>query len=477
MTETRGTLLGLFLGVISILIYGIITGKNIFYKKLNLRKLSIIFLFLFLIFSGVFISTRKSETWQKIPGFSRIAVIGNTDSTTQTRLLMGKLSLNAVNPIENGLKKFLIGWGPDNFSLAYAKYFDPLQFKYEKDWFDRSHNKLFDCLVMTGILGLLAYLMIWFLFFKSIFKNKDFSLINIGLLFFGVSLLVHFLFVFDQITTTMSFFVVLPFLIYTITNYSFNNKIRETEIVKKVFFGIFILILSTFLIFVYLKNDLPAFVQMKEYISLRQKNNLSTILDSTDRLFEPFTTAQMKIRYDFLFFMNKIYDPKNEYIVRLSEISFLRGEEYIQKVPLDLQFMSILAYNYTNQGKDSNNLEYLKKGEEYLRRVILYAPERPDFNYVLALNLFYQKRYNESFDLSEKLFETNPEYFSQNNTGSAEWFYTQWIKYFYDMKDKNNFEKVSKRLKNNGYKDSATLDQIIDFINKNNFWPSINFKK
>jgi len=480
ISGTRSTLVGLAFGFIVVLIYSLIKGKSISFWNFNLRKASIIILCFVFVFGVIFMATRSSGVWQKVPGLSRVAVISEENKTTQTRLLMAELSLESMNPKVEGLKKFLIGWGPENFSLAYAKYFNPKQFAYEVGWFDRSHNKLLDALVMTGILGLLAYLSIWFFFFKSIFKRKDFSLLNIGLLLFGVSLLVHLLFVFDQITTSIPFFVVLAFFI-CLSQEPFlrmeknNNKIKETEIIEKVYFGVFLSILVLFLTFVYFKNDLPSFIQIKEYASLREKSEVNNLLNKIDEVFEPFTVAQMKIRYDFLSFLSQNYDSKNESIVKLSNIAFERAEEYSQKMPLDLQFSNLLGFSYLNQGKETKDLEYLKKGEEIFKRILVLAPNKLDFNYGLALSWLYEKRYEDSFSKFEQIFNSNPQYFSQKVKG-PEGIYTLFIKHFYDVKDKANFIKTANRLKENNYVSSKDLDNIIDFINKTGVWPSINFK-
>ncbi|MFA6999682.1 MAG: O-antigen ligase family protein [Candidatus Paceibacterota bacterium] len=482
ITETRGTIAGLAVGFIVILIYAIIKGKNVSFWNFNLRKLSIFILCLAIAFSALFFSTRGSEVWQRIPGFGRVAVINGEDNTTQTRLLMAKLSIDAVDPAKNGAKEFLVGWGPENFSLAYLKYFNPKQFQYEVGWFDRSHNKLFDILVMTGVFGLLAYLSIYFFFFKSIFKWQDFSLLNIGLLFFGISLLIHLLFVFDQVTTSIPFFILLAFSIYLTALYDITKEIDKLNKDYKVgnpfeiFASIFLLILTLFLSFVFFKNDLPAYIQLKSYASLREKSDVTIISNKINEVFEPFTTAQMKIRYDFLSFISKNYDAKSESIVKLSDLSFLKGDEYMNKRPLDLQFSNFLALTYTSQGKELNNPEYLKRGEEIFKRILILSPHKPDFNYGLALSWFYQKKYTESFIYFEKIFDTNPGYFSQKNKG-PEGVYTLFIKHFYEVKDKENFIKTAKRLKENNYTDSVTLDKIIDFINKNNIWPNINFNQ
>jgi len=490
IAQNRGTIVGLVAGLLFLLVYGIFKGKNISYKKLNFRTTSIILLSILVLFSFIFIPTRKSEIWQHVPGLRRIAAIGSGDTTTQTRILMGEISLKAVNPTENGLKKLLIGWGPENFSNAYGEYFVPRQFDFEKRWFNRAHNELFDTLVMNGLLGLMAYLSIYFFFFRSIFKRKEISLMNIGLAFFGVSFLTYLLFIFDQMTTYIPFFAVLSLALYlSINNGNNDSQTNDKNIVNNtdlavtskrnlVLSAIFILSLTLFMCFVYVKNDLTGFIQMKEYDSLRRKNDLIDISNNIDKVFEPFTVAQMAIRKDFLLFISANYDPDNKDIVRLYNLAFSKADEYHQKVPLDIQFWSILAYTYHNQGINSNNLdhlEFLKRAEQYFKEILLLAPQRPDFNYVLALNWFYQGRYVESFDYFEKIFNNVPSYFAKNNSGGAEEVYLAFIKHFYKTRDKENFIRAAERLKENNYAGATTLDQIIAYLNKTNIWPVITF--
>ena len=487
ITGTRGTIVGLGMGIVSILVYGIFVGKNSFYKKLNLQKVSIVFLCLIFVFSTVFIFTMTNPVWSKVPGFSRIVVIGKDDPTTSTRLIIGKLSLEAVNPMQNGIKKLLIGWGPEGFSLAYAKYFNPIQYKYEIGWFTRAHNKIFDLLVVNGVFGLLMYLALYFLLLKAVLKKKTISLLNTGLLFFSVALFFHLLFVFDQITTSIPFFALLAFVLYLLVFEHLEKekkdnpwKFKQNQIkigkTGNTLAGILFSTLTLFLCFVFFKNDLPAYIQMKEYASLRAKSDPQIMTQKIEKVFSPFTTAQTDIRNDFLSLISKNYDSKNESIVKLSNLAFLKAEEYMEKVPLDVRFLAHLSEAYSAVGNNLNDLAIIKKGESDIEKALIFAPARPDFNFDLALDLYSEKRYEESFNNFENIFKINPTYFSQKGK-EIEGIYTLFIQYFYQTKNKDLFIKTAERLKENNYANSSQLDEIIDFVEKNNVWPFVNFKK
>ncbi len=486
IAETRGTMLGLALGIVAVLIYAFFKGREVNFWKLNLRKTSAVFLCLLVIFSALFISTRKSEVWQRVPGLSRASVVSAEDSSTASRLIVAKISLQAVNPAQNGWKKLFIGWGPENFILAYGKYFDPALYKYEADWFDRAHNELLDRLVMNGLFGLLAYLSIWFFFFKiclstsnvgktdvqtSDVKKKqtsdvkrhpdvgrlEFSILKAGFLFFGVSFLIHLLFIFDQITTLIPFYAVLAFAVYQDVR---RQDPRRRTSVMPLFAGIFFSILALFLCFVFFTNDLPGYMQMQDYLSIRKTSDAEAMSEKIDTVFEPFTTTQMNIRNEFLSVVSQNYNSNNQSMVNLLDVAFYRADEYAKKIPLDLKFLSSLAYIYTIEGSNLKNPEYLSKGENYFRKTLMYAPNRPDVNYRFALNLFYQNKYDESFSYFEKVFSLDPSFYSKDGK-VVEGIYTIFLQHFYQTKDKADFAKAVERLEENGYANKEMLDQFI----------------
>src|SRR4030042_1250042 len=191
-------------------------------KKISLRKIGSFTLISIAVFAGTFVFTRSNPVWQMVPGLDRLAKISAQDISTQTRLLSMKSSLEAVNPGRAGWGRALIGWGPDNFDVAYNKFYDPSTQKYEVTWLDRAHNKLLDVLVMNGVLGLIIYLFMWFYVFRYGFlrkklgeedsgKSLEYMNRQLPVLFIAVAYFVQNIFVFDQISTYIPFFALLGF--------------------------------------------------------------------------------------------------------------------------------------------------------------------------------------------------------------------------------------------------------------------------
>ena len=427
ITETRGTILGLFLGVIFVLIYFLFDKKTkdiLILKRLNLYKLSIIILLFIFSFFTIFAVTNKSEVWSRVPGFSRFASMSMEDSTMNTRLLTSKIGIESVNPKENGVKKLLIGWGPDNYYLAYGKYFDSKQFNYEDGWFDRAHDKFVDVLVMNGLLGFFVYIAIFILLFRFVFKSKlssqfasyhNLSLLNIGLILFGVSYAVHTMFLFDQILTSLALFSVLSFIIFIDSE---TYLIKKEEIYYKLskYMALGFVILIVFITFLFSRNDLVGYLQSRRYHNLLYSHTgtVTFTIDEINKIFYPMTVAQFNIRSDFVNFI-EVNKVNNE----LSKIGYLMSDQYLDKDPLNVQLLATMADDYTNRGKEYSSIEYLNNGEIYYKRIINFSENRIDFLYKLAVNLYIQKKYDESYYYFNKSYNNNPkifmEYSEKNN--------------------------------------------------------------
>ena len=117
------------------------------------------------------------------------------------------------------LERPLLGWGPENFNLVFARYYNPCLGSPEcsgETWFDRAHNIVMDTLVETGVIGLVSYLAIFaaaiYLLWRAYFlKTASFALAGT----FTALLAAYFLqnlTVFDMITSYSMLFICLAFI-------------------------------------------------------------------------------------------------------------------------------------------------------------------------------------------------------------------------------------------------------------------------
>lgn len=472
ITQTRGTILGVVVGFICVLIYGVWKGKNSKVFKFNLRKLSLILLAVIFAFSLLFIFTRHNTFWQKVPGLSRVAQISDVDATTQTRLLLYKNSLKSVNPATNP-RELIFGWGQDNFIIAYLKNFDPKQFNYEDVNFDRAHNRFFDVLVMNGIFGLISYLAIFLFVVISLLRQKDFSPITAGIIFWLFAYLMHLLVLFDNVDSYIPFFIMLSFILFTYSKgINVENKCGKIS-------GIMIIsssaILSIFLGYVLFANYIPGYIQLREFKSLVDKKDIRNMVNNSDRFFYPFTFAQTSIRRDILKALDNGYKKDDKNKSDLADISFERAEEYLNKIPWDLRMRGYISTAYTNIGNVSGNKYFIEKGVYHFDKLLEYSPLRANYALGLGLNLYIKKDYINSLKYFELAFNNNPNLYAKDKS-KIEKIYIQFYKYFYKERDLNNFKIVTARLKNGGSKDSAMLDKVSEFMEQYGRWPNIIFE-
>lgn len=399
VTETRGVMVGMLAGVFVVALYLYIKGK---YVSPHLKKIGGGILILFILGGGLFFTMRDADVWKTIPGLDRLSQITFDNATVQTRLIAIGVSLDAMNPVENGWDAFLFGWGQENYHIAYNAHYNPEYFVYEQAWFDRAHNKVLDVLVMQGLLGFLAYMGIWIVALWQIIRQKV-SMISSSLLFFGVAYFIQNLFVFDSVVTYIPFFsfialATLPLLHEKRFECSFIEKfsryIPSWMVTGKV--GV----IGLFLVFSFITWTVVPFSQMKGYISFtRGEMSASELSEGVEEYFAPYTYAQNVIRTHFIGNAIDIYEGKeSEKNLLLQAVEKMK--EVISVEPDNPRYYVKIGEAYEELGK-RGLVEYYSDAEEAFRKAIELSPQRQDVQYALALNLARQDRYDEAFEVME----------------------------------------------------------------------------
>lgn len=139
------------------------------------------------------------------------------EQTTGSRFIVGRIAWKAF------LDRPFFGWGPENFDVAFLKYYDPCfgnKYCGGNTLFDRAHNIVFDMLVHTGLLGLIGYLAIlasvvlgaWFAAFRHGYDKRVAALLTSlmaayfvqNLTFFDTMVTLLFLVLIFTLSTAMS---------------------------------------------------------------------------------------------------------------------------------------------------------------------------------------------------------------------------------------------------------------------------------
>ncbi len=458
ITATRGAILGLGAGILFLLVYfafkkqkltnlnlrmseanetyKLINFKTL--KLLNIRTISIILLSLIVIFSAAFWFTKDAAVWQKIPGLDRLAqtkILDVNDPSTQFRLITWKLSWNAFK------EKPLFGWGPENYIVAYEKYYDPEYATYGESWLDRAHNKIFDGLVTQGIFGLLTYLGIFIvLVYKLLsyaslkFKSSDdenlstYQLTNLQTAapFIMAGLIGYFvqnLFVFDQPISYSTFFAVLGFLLSLDSGKSGlagqTLKPLNFETLKLLKYIISALILCFILVIIYSLYfyNLVPYIQARLFkASPGISKDVNVVMDYLKKSMYPYNFAQHNIRgsgVDTIYMDQFFY--RTEYIGNpkfrpLGDLLIAGMDEVAGREPYDIRVLIReveMLNGYTRVMDEKEAAPLFEKAEKLMAEAIKRAPNRQEVYYHLAFNLAGQKRYDEAIKAAKYAISLN----------------------------------------------------------------------
>ena len=226
LSGTRGAIFGFSIALIFLTALYALAGN-----VQTLRKLALILLFGFIISITALLGFKNSTLVKEIgdlhPTASRIVNFTLKDPSMVSRLAAWDSGVTA------SLDKPLLGWGPENFIVAWGRYFDKSDEVNER--FDQAHNKIIEELTTRGILGLIVYLAVWVLIARVLIRNlrTRHTEEQLFMLLISSALCAYFfqnLFLFDTLST-YSQFIILTCLVASI-NSSYWNKSPENEIVS-----------------------------------------------------------------------------------------------------------------------------------------------------------------------------------------------------------------------------------------------------
>ena len=203
-TATRGAILGLLGGVIVMAVLNIRNRED-----KSVRKAGVAILIGLVVLVGGFMQVRDAGFVKNSPVLSRFSSLTTEDIKTQGRYFVWPMAWEGIK------ERPILGWGQDNFSYVFQKYYSPEMFRLEP-WFDRAHNIFLDWAVAGGILGLIAYLSLYLVLLYLIWKQGgSFSYTEKSILTGLVAAyFFHNLFVFDHLISYILFFSLLSYVHY-----------------------------------------------------------------------------------------------------------------------------------------------------------------------------------------------------------------------------------------------------------------------
>lgn len=488
---------GFLIGLISIYLSGsrgvflsacgalflIILLHALFYPK---KKTKIVFgiIFVVIVVSGLGLWFAKDTLLVQGNKITRgLSDISLEAATGKTRLINWGVAYEAWK------EKPILGWGIDNYYISFNKHFNPEIYRYGayETWQDHAHNIVFDTLNESGVLGLLAYLFIFFAAFYSIYwgvKNKKIDFTT-GVLFASL-LCAYFaenLLVFDTLTSLMLFYLILGY-IHSADIYGEKVSDKSIEIKKMspeyryAFIGFVLLSLVLLLYFTVITQFRGSFMTIKalknfQYDFTSSVEDLKKAADlSSPYLQETRDETSKIILMAVQAGINLPEDQMKNYLSWAER----ELEKNVEEHPLDFYHWNYLGQWYFTMAQVTGDTSYFYKAEDAINKAIDLSPKRQQGYFTKARLYFVKQEYDKAIETLQVAVDLDPEVIDSHwNLGIA-YAYAERIDEAYEhfefahekLKQVTNKAELSLALKVYGEKDDESgVDWLANELIKN----------
>lgn len=415
-TQTRGAVLALGVGAIFFIISSSLNSSS----KIA-RSILAALLVLLAIFISVFWLNRESQFVQHIPILNRFSNL--TDTTASTRVLAWKVALKAWK------EHPLLGWGPENFHIAFNKYYNPrlLEFSYYETWWDRPHNMVLEVLLHTGLIGLIVYLSIFVYAIAWLIKRRtifDRILATGFLIYFTQNL-----FVFDTPSSLSLFMIMLSGIGLKPEVRSlqlkeklptFNSQLSTLRLPTRIVFPIILLTLGLSGLVVWKYNWQP-FVASSAMLSATLHAADTSDVESIDKFRKALllpTPYKEETIIQVAQITNGILSKKSVSSEKFPELFSFAEQEIrvnIERHPNHVYYHFMLGRLYTEALNYKSGYE--NEAEAAFARAIELSPQRQQVHFGLAKLYVNLDRKDEAIKIYKRALEFAPK------VGEAHWFY------------------------------------------------------
>ncbi len=381
LTESRGALLGLVLGIlILIFLFGSKEPKKI--KIISGSVLAVIILF-----SIFFLNTSYGKSFLKNNPFSSRLI-----NSVQSLKEGGRL--DAWRAAFLGLKeKPFLGYGPENFNIPFDKFYLATQekSKFVDTFFDKAHSNVIEMLATTGILGLLSYLMIFGVAAFLLLRNlKEYATLKIILFSTLIAYFIQDLFNIDTITIFIYFYLWLALINFVSQEKNMGAKPKyqnyQTEKITKKQKLIFYLglILLIPLLFVSLNkyhlDFLMANYQNNKANEYFVKNDYNKSFETYEKGLKRWTYLSHDLYHKYASALMVAASQINSSDPNTAKALAQKALDMTDKAVKDQPYFNrtwILEGVISNFFIENKQLNYKEKADYYFGKAIEMSPERP----------------------------------------------------------------------------------------------------
>ncbi|PJE68599.1 hypothetical protein COU96_03190, partial [Candidatus Shapirobacteria bacterium CG10_big_fil_rev_8_21_14_0_10_38_14] len=383
---------GLFVFGFSYLMFYLFSSGKKFFKNIALG------LIILVILEGVgisqlgFVQEKVVEVWNS--------------SSMQSRLVVWNMGWQGWQ------EKFWLGWGPENFNIPFAKYYNPELPLTQDIWYDRVHNVVLDTGVTSGILGLIGYLAIFAVAIWQLIRvsTKVSEMKNLILPLGMISLLlVYFaqnIWVFDMISSYVVFFLALAFISFLII----PQEEEENRLQPKPFYSVIGAVLIIVTIFTFYFGNIQVARASKDtvrglYYPLEQSIKYFQKALNSSPISQFETPEQLSTR---IIALAQEQNQNQQLLQQGLQMAEEEMKKTIEKNPLDFRNYLFLGRYYNSLYQVTQNKESLVLAEEILKKAEEFSPKNQQVFWFLAQTKLFDGKTEEAIDFLQKAVDLEP---------------------------------------------------------------------
>jgi O-antigen ligase/Tfp pilus assembly protein PilF len=394
-TATRGAILGFIGGIVLAgILIAVFDRQHPIYRKVAWGAIIVS-----VVVVVGFLAVRNKPFVTNNPVLSRFASISPTERTTISRFLLWKMAFQGFKA------RPILGWGQENFNYVFNKYYDPKLYNQEQ-WFDRTHDVIFDWLIAGGILGLASYLFffgsvvyyIWRARGEGEFSVSERALLT-GML---AAYFIHNLFVFDNLTSYLLFITVAAY----VYNRTSLRPVRASHPVKNT---VILPVAAIALVVALYSLNLRPFLANRALITAisipAQPTDLSPYNAAFKTALAYNTFGDPEIREQIMATADRFSGTQTQIkgLDELINLAVTEGKKQIDRTPNDARYYVFYGTLLARFGNTKDAITYLTKGLEL-------SPSKQSIIFALAGTYLNTGDYKDAEIWLKKAYEMEPSY-------------------------------------------------------------------
>jgi len=418
ITKARAVYLGLIIGF---LYFFFLYPTKSLSKKILLLKIATVAALFLVVGSIYFVNTQNH-----FPEFvENNRTLKGVASRLSLKLILEESRFSTWQVALNAIKeKPILGWGPENFSIAFDKHYDPHLPELPRLWWDRTHNFMLEIAVTAGIPALIIYLSLFGILFWQLQKLKrkspDDKLIYHGIQAAFIAYLTANFFSFDSFSTYLISFLLIGYSLSLIKPRETRSPLANGERVSEssglwksgLVFGLFCLLIL-FIWFAALK-PLEINKELNWAIHYSKNKQCEKAIEKMDSVLSSHSIVNIYVRLQYLDIIKNCLeeDMDRKYVLAPKAVEVLRE---LKEMRPNYTRIWISLGNYLNtliQDKDKlkiENVEELKKeADACFQKAHELSPKREEvFNGWIQTD-FLSENYQGAKEKAEQCINLNP---------------------------------------------------------------------